>query len=247
MEKFVKNKKIIIVGPSRSTLTHLTKEFVDSHDIVVRVNASPDTTLIHGEKIGYRCDILYHCLNEDLGYGDVINTELLKKLNTKFLIHNPKLVNKKAINCIPDGVDINKLNILSTFLNIKMIDTTFYNNFSNKINTRPNTGFIAIFHLLIYNPEEIYITGYTFSMDGYISGYKNDKLIKRNKKIYNYDITNIDLPAFNSKRHIKNNMVNFLKESIKNDKRIKVDNILKKILSLDNLNIDKETLEYIFN
>ena len=38
MEKFVKNKKIIIVGPSRSTLTHLTKEFVDSHDIVVRIN-----------------------------------------------------------------------------------------------------------------------------------------------------------------------------------------------------------------
>ena len=59
MEIFIKNKKIIIVGPSRSTLSHLTKEFVDSYDIVVRVNASPDTTLIHGEKIGYKCDILY--------------------------------------------------------------------------------------------------------------------------------------------------------------------------------------------
>jgi hypothetical protein len=247
MESFVKNKRIIIVGPSQSTLIHLTKEFVDSHDIVVRVNASPDTTLIHGEKIGYRCDILYHCLNEDIGSGGFINTELLKKLNTKFLIHNPKIVNKKAIECIPDNVNINKINMLSKFLNIKMINPIFYNNFSNKINTRPNTGFIAIFDLLRYNPKEIYITGYTFSMDGYISGYKNDKLIERSKKIYKSDITKIDLPGFNSKRHIKNNMVNFLKKSMKNDKRIKVDNILKKILSLDNLNTDKETLEYIFN
>jgi len=247
MEIFIKNKKIIIVGPSRSTLSHLTKEFVDSYDIVVRVNASPDTTLIHGEKIGYKCDILYHCLNENLGHGGNINIELLKKLKTKFLVHNPKLVNAKAINSIPDGVNIDKIKKLNKFLEIKMINPIFYNNFINKIKTRPNTGFIAIFDLLQYNPKEIYITGYTFSMDGYIPGYKNDKLIERSKRLYNCDITNVDSNAFNSKRHIKTNMVNFLKESMKNEKRIKVDNILKKILLLDNLNIDEETLNYIFN
>ena len=53
--------------------------------------------------------------------------------------------------------------------------------------------------------------------------------------------------AYTSKRHVQKNLFKFLKKIAKEDERIKPDPILKKILTLDELKKDKETLNYVFS
>ncbi len=68
-----------------------------------------------------------------------------------------------------------------------------------------------------------------------MKGYKdhlNDEFINR---------------AYTSKRHVQKNLFEFLKKNAKEDNRIKTDPILTKILTLDNLIKNDETLKYVFS
>lgn len=241
LDIFLKNKRVIIVGPSESLLIHSTKEFIHSFDIIVRINDSVNTTLIHEQKIGNRCDILYHCLNEDMGYGGIINVELLKKINTQYIFYPP--------TCDMKECDQLKISNLKKFLKLQQININDWNLLSKKINTKPNLGFFAIFDLLMYDIKELFITGFTFSLDGYLPGYKDPKLDGTYIK-WNFDRYKKSIPEANleSVRHIRQNMFLYLKEYIiKNkDTRIKCDVILERILKLNKLELKPDILKNIF-
>ena len=109
-----------------------------------------------------------------------------------------------------------------------MIDYKFYNSISKKTNCRPNTGYIAIHHLLSYNIKNLFITGYTFYMDTFMAGYKD-----------HVDKDAFNDKCFNSKRHNQMNLFNHLKECRQNDARIKCDKYLNRILDLHELDRSK--------
>ena len=71
-------------------------------------------------------------------------------------------------------IELEKANIKTN-----MIDSNFYNSISSQINCRPNTGYIAIFDLLNYDIKELYITGFTFYLDKFMPGYKDQ--VKKDK------------------------------------------------------------------
>ena len=56
---FLKDKKVIIVGPAESLLERGDGQFIDSFDVVVRVNRGIEPTLKNNDKLGTRTDILY--------------------------------------------------------------------------------------------------------------------------------------------------------------------------------------------
>lgn len=94
-----------------------------------------------------------------------------------------------------------------------------YNYLKKELNGYEPTIFMAgIYHLLKYELKELYITGITFQRDGYINSYRTDEEhdIRKNqiKNIHNMD-----------------NEINLLKKLIEQDKRIKVDEELEKILN----------------
>lgn len=233
---FLKDKKVIIVGPAESLLERGNGEFIDSFDVVVRVNRGIEPTFLNSKKIGSRTDILYNCMLEKNDNGGKIDLNMLKLKNVKFVSYHPQVSYQGLAEPIrPYHLDNSKLMIMNSFLNTHMIDSNFYNSISSQVNCRPNTGFIAIFDLLFHQVKELYITGYTFYLDGFMKGYKDhldDTFIKK---------------CYTSKRHNQKNLFEFLKKTAKNDQRINTDPILTKILTLDELKKDKETLDYVFS
>ena len=168
--------------------------------------------------------------------GGKIDLNMLKLKNVKFVsYHSQVSYQGKAEPIKPHHLDNGKLKLMNSFLNTHMIDYNFYNSISSQVNCRPNTGFIAIFDLLFHEVKELYITGYTFYMDGFMKGYKDhldEDFINR---------------AYTSKRHVQKNLFQFLKKKVKENNKIKTDAILTKILTLKNLKKDEETLKYVFS
>ncbi len=233
---FLKDKKVIIVGPAESLLERGDGQFIDSFDVVVRVNRGIEPTLKNSKKLGSRTDILYNCMLEKEDNGGIIDLNLLKYKKVKFVsYHSQVSYEGKAEPIKPHHLDNNKLLAMNSFLKTHMIDHNFYNSISFKVNCRPNTGYIAIFDLLFHDVKQLYITGYTFYMDGFMKGYKDH--------LNNEFITK----CYTSKRHIQKNLFEFLKKKSKEDNRIKPDPILTKILTLEDLKKDEETLKYVFS
>ena len=116
LKEYLKNKRVIIVGPSNSLLNKSPPqgEFIDNNfDVVVRVNRGIEPTYQYKDYIGSRTDILYNCLLENPDNGGIIDINLLKKNNVKYLVYHPEVSYQgKAINEIPKHVNKNTLKLL---------------------------------------------------------------------------------------------------------------------------------------
>jgi hypothetical protein len=236
LELFLKNKKVIIIGPSESLLLNKNKDFIESFDIIVRVNRGIEPTDKYADYIGNRTDILYNCLYEHPDNGGIINIDYFNQKKLKYLVYHPRVdFNGKSINKDPISNAQNALKKLKkSNIQLNRINSDFYNSISSQVKCRPNTGYIAIFDLLNYDIKELYITGFTFYMDNFMPGYKDhvNKEKFKNK-------------CFTSKRHNQNNLWNFLKKNYNNNPKIKVDKYLDKILKLEELDLNKK--KFIFS
>jgi len=52
-----------------------------------------------------------------------------------------------------------------------------YNRYDNILKSRVNTGFMAILDILSYDIKELYIKGFTFFQDGYVSSYRGSVFV----------------------------------------------------------------------
>ena len=237
LNDFLKNKKVILIGPSESLLKNKNKDFIESFDIIVRVNRGIEPTEKYSEFIGNRTDILYNCMLEHPDNGGPINVDYFSKKKLKYLVYHPEVnFQGKTTNKPPKHLNRNRIIELEK-ANIKtnMIDSNFYNSISSQVNCRPNTGYIAIFDLLNYDIKELFITGFTFYLDKFMPGYKDQvKKVEFKEK------------CFKSERHNQKNLWEFLKKSYKNNPKIKVDKYLHKILNLDELKNNNEIINYVF-
>lgn len=84
---FFKDKRVVFVGPSPILENSSQGEFIDSFDIVCRVNHS--ICLDEQKKdYGSRCDFLFHSLTSAIGLED----ETIKKWKERLLIEKPKMI-----------------------------------------------------------------------------------------------------------------------------------------------------------
>lgn len=194
--------RVILVGPSPNIENIGLGEFIDSYDIVVRVNTSYLATKTHPNDYGIRNDILYFTCDTTrchrIDYDLKNNSTLLS--NTKFintLVKSHKGYYKKGIQskfeCIYDlNHEINR-NILR---NIK----------------EQNTGTKAAIHLLHSLPcmTELYIVGFSFHTDKkpYVMGDIN--------MIYEMS------PKIEYGSHNGRNEVDFFLDTVMIDKRVKI-------------------------
>tara|TARA_Y100000361_G_C11135046_1_gene331360 strand:- start:492 stop:1241 length:750 start_codon:yes stop_codon:yes gene_type:complete len=168
---YLRNKSIVIVGPSPYLVGKKRGKFIDSHDIVIRMNKgwkpSPDKI----EDYGSKTTIRYHCMMEhpnnggDFAIDDMIdygvewlvsqfprNLDYFHYDNLKFEEKNQGKIN---FHCCAD---------LVYFLNIH-----------RALETRPNVAPSAIFELINYDIGSLHLMGCTFLKDGWLDGYKKDK------------------------------------------------------------------------
>ena len=228
----VKNKRVIIVGPSITVQECKLGDFINNFDVIIRLNKSLPIPVKMYEHIGNRTDILYNSLNTtDYPGENNISPFFLKQQKIKFL------------RCPYPPITPFKYDIKSFYkknnniINFGSIDTNYYKKLEYSLGTRPYTGTCAIADLLNSNVKELFVMGvdfYTYKHSFYYRNVSNSKL----KKLQNNNI------------HQKKPQINLLQRFYLLDDRLIVDNILDEIL-LENydklydgirLNIDFEKI-----
>ena len=238
---YVKNKKIAIIGPSPSIKNEKNGEYIEkNYDIIIRINKQWKHSEELDKYIGKRTDILYNCLDyrEDCG-GDIdinFNENKLKyivsTIKYDFLNTNHRdsqfhgksflnwynyfhLKNRNRIKFIP-------------------IDNNVYDYYDTLADTRINTGLMAIFHILNFDIKELYIKGFSFFLDGYLSDYRDyingSKCVNENDSVDKV----IDFMIKKNKNHDQEKQWKLFKNIYKENKeKINLDETLKKILDLE--------------
>jgi GR25 family glycosyltransferase involved in LPS biosynthesis len=177
---FLKNKKVAIIGPSPSVRKTKNGKFIENnYDVIVRVNKHWKHDPSLNEYIGERTDILYNCMDYRDDCGGNIDIDYIKD-KIQFVVSsiNYNFNNKKHRDSQFHG---------KSFLNwyyhfhknnrnrVKFIpmSSSIYDDFDKKADTRINTGLMAIFHILNFDIKELYIKGFSFFLDGYLTDYRN--------------------------------------------------------------------------
>lgn len=209
---FVKNKRIAIVGPSNNTKDTNQGTYIDSFDLVVRLNKTFDIPKKLQNDIGSKISILYNSMNttDHPGENNINHTRIrsLLKNGIKYISSPYPLI-------YPYDTDIsNFMRLNKNFLPFHIININLYKILVSNINTRPYTGTSAIFDLLSFDIKELYITGIDCYINKYYKEYRNIK------KTY--------------LKHLRNNTIHnsyrqllFLKQLSLNDNRIKLDEFLR--------------------
>jgi|TARA_A100001515_G_scaffold101758_1_gene82438 hypothetical protein len=157
LNNIFEDKKIAIVGPSSEIENHGDAKFIDSYDVVVRINDA-------------RTDKKYRGMKTDVVYID--GNERISTVNNHsesyFVVSHPNSVWFAYRN---QGT-ISHLN--KNKCRYAVIDEKFYSDLSGVLNdppmekkVRPNTGCLALFHLLSFNIKELFIVGIDFYNTGY--------------------------------------------------------------------------------
>lgn len=208
---YLKGKRVILVGPAPSTEGTKQKEFIESFDIVVRMNVALPVPLDRIEDIGERCDILYNNMNQEPVNGGRLDPNYLNE-TVKFLASSFPIID-------PFKKDIIKFNNENKgYVPFHIFDNDLYNQLTKDIQCRPNIGISAIVDLLSYEISELYITGITFFQGGYDKSYRN---LTESQIVTYMDRYGI---------HKQEPQKKFFKELYEKEDRIKVDKTLEKII-----------------
>jgi hypothetical protein len=155
----LRRKRVALVGPSRSIAGSAQGKHIESYDLVVRMNFQwPIPEHLHTDA-GTRMDILYHCCNGDAPVRTLLN-ELF--LSTQFA-------------CFERGGDCLALKTYCSQNEIPALNvTSVYEELHGQLDTFPNTGLVAIEHLLRSDLAELFIVGISFFQEPYYDGYDSD-------------------------------------------------------------------------
>ena len=221
---FLKNKRIIIVGPSSHLFEIEQKDFIESFDIIVRVNKSYPVKEEQMKYIGERTDILYHCLEQSEINCGKLNYDQIEKDNVIISTPYPKNMTPFHIDYIKFENETFNKSIKTNYINID-----FYDIFMKSLGTRPNTGISAIADLMCYDIKSLYICGFTFFETGFYKGYRNiDNMMKTNND--GSTVWSKFDKNFNN-NHNQELQKEFIKMLFENDKRIDGEEKLKEIIN----------------
>ena len=244
IDNFVKGKKVALVGPASYMEGSNYGEEIDSHDIVVRINRGIESIEPHHKDLGRKTDIFYSCLIERAQQTGFLNPEELKnKYDIKYVVAPPDS-NMKGFSSKTEFhslVDKNKVKQINKLVPVSIVSHEFHTSLANNVNCKPNTGFMAIYDLLRMNPSQLSIYGFSFYLDGFITGQKSG--VENEKKCTEQEFADM---AFNSKRHVQKNMWEYAKKTLVDNENVKLDKFLTKILDLDYFSRKsfKETLKW---
>ena len=171
--EYVRNKRIVIVGPSTSLKNRNLGPFFDSFDIIVKLNKS-----LHMKSdpkdYGSRLDVLYNnmCYYEK---GNELDTKYFEKYNTKYLVSSYPMISpfKKDI--------VSYLAYAKGRIPVVIPSVESYMGLISQLNgSRPYTGMCAIWHLLTLPIKSLHVYGCDFyiSSFGYSNSYKQDRKVQ---------------------------------------------------------------------
>jgi hypothetical protein len=236
IRSFFKGKRVAIIAPSPSVRETANGDEIDKYDIVVRVNKNWKYNSDLNQYVGKRTDIVYNCINPDPECGGIIDFDYVKN-NLKYIAISVPTINDKSHR---DGMFHNNtvINYYNKFIKSNnnrckyyIVNKNLYNMYDNILKSRPNTGFMAILDILSYDVKELYIKGFTFFKDGYLSNYRNTIFgEKTDEKSSASKVNNIIKKCGN---HDIDKQINLFKKIYYSKKSIiKLDPAMKRILDI---------------
>jgi len=158
-QSFVRGKRVALVGPSRSVVGSGLGKEIDAHDLVARLNHGWPVPPGLQADLGRRIDILYHCCNGDHPIDRVFSggMERLRWV------------------CFEGNPDHQRLLDRCSNTSVEPLDVTdVYVDLRRDLGTFPNTGLVAIHHLLSAGAARVALFGMTFFREPYMPGYPAD-------------------------------------------------------------------------
>jgi hypothetical protein len=177
--EYMRGKTVALVGPASSALGTGKGEFIDSHDVVVRINkhffANPDWA----EDVGTRTDVLYSCLipSQSAGGAKLKDAEFLKKQAYDFVVFAAYGVKMLDDSWKPNFYDFPNLKRFLALTEGKFplayIDRARWKHAFQGCKGKPTTGTNTVWHLASLPVKSLYITGISFYKTGYVPGYRH--------------------------------------------------------------------------
>jgi len=183
---FIKDKRIVIVGPSNNTNQTNQRNMIENYDIVVRLNKTFNIPVSKQKDIGKRTDILYNSMNTtDYPGENNIDKQIIYELKRNRI----KYISIPYPFIYPFEKDITKfIQTNENMIPYHIINIHLYKYIINVLKNRPYTGTCAILDILSYPIKELYITGIDCYINKYYEEYRtisHSKLTKlRNNNIH---------------------------------------------------------------
>jgi len=224
--ELLKDKKVIIVGPSPSLEGKGMGEYIDSFDLVVRINKAFPIEKGLESDIGSRTDIHYHCLHTHPACGGPVFYDEMKLENVFVSCPYGKYIS-------PFHGDITRFENINKKYNLPfhILNSEYYLEIANMLGTRANSGTLTILDLLCYDVKELHITGFTWFRDGWRKSYKDHCEIfgeKEGKRKREEELSG----EFDG-NHIQKPQEDLVREIYLNDNRVFIDDVMKDILKVD--------------
>lgn len=219
-ENWFRGKRVAIIGGADSAYKEKLGGYIDSYDVVVRINNGVRVIDKYKEYIGKRTDFLFHTFYENIeGGGSPIELDLWNNMEVRQVVFSHSLNSSYGHN-LRNFVTFNK----GQFSVIHLGDTMCQANIRCVFPYYPTTGLIAIHSILMCEPLEVYVTGITFFRTAHHQSYRSGSLDHWTKLMNSSDSKHnpeVEYQAF-KKLYYANPTVftldSTLKEIIDNDK-----------------------------
>jgi hypothetical protein len=178
-QKLIEGKSVAIVGPANTIEQANYGEYIDNHDIVIRIN---DAFPLNSALINYtgsKSDILFHGLYDGTSEGHCgkVSPGLWKRNGVKLVIYPTHLKDDEWLI-----YNFHARNYF--FLPFSQVPQKQYFAFENELKARPTTGLSSIFWTLSAKPKKIFITGISFYKKPHLEYYKSGQAIKEYNSNY---------------------------------------------------------------
>ncbi len=225
---FLKNKKVAFIGPAPYMQGLKQAKKIDSYDVVVRPCCCYRVPEKFKDDWGSKINIWYASFTSFI-FNGYISEDIVKNLSSRglkwFCLSGGPIVKKNS----------DKLKYYSKKykISIRTLDNTIRGSVHEKVFSGVNkksrkgltTGIISIYDLLQSDLKELYVAGITFyklwppdKKKMYYSGYRKEKKYYYSKR---------PLKGHDTKRELL-----FFKKMVEDDKRIKCDDVLYKIIGV---------------
>lgn len=202
-------KNVVIVGPAGYMVGQGLGEYIDSFDVIVRVNHALPIAL--PEDYGSRTTVLYHILSRRNHNADgklTVTQEEVESWDCEWVVsrHESRSSRIRAVGPFLQGRKWTAM------------DHEFFFKVRKEVGRlAPNTGVSAIAHLLQSQLKSLHVLGFDFYRSGVYKGYGDIREGERADKV-------------NERWHDAEAQLHFLKVLQRRDNRLIFDSVLKGII-----------------
>ncbi len=219
LSKFIKGKRAIIIGPSGNSVSDCKDIDVDSYDLIVRINHHYGmATDEEKESIGFKTHMIYHCLGGNLICADDIDK--WREENTKIISRYPLHVRNPVRYKHNEFYHIDGKG-------------RFVNEMRAILGCNPNTGMLAIYHLLRMGVQSLTVAGFDFYQTAYMhADYSGRYSLVKDLRAERYRkrMKNNEFGLEKGLRHNPDRQFEFFKELVQEDDRIILTGFLKSVI-----------------